>query len=63
MLEGIAKAEKIEISDKDADKEAEEMAEHYGMKKDEFLSEFGGLEIVKYDMKMHKAIEILRDNN
>ncbi len=63
LLEAIAKEEKIEVSDKDADKEAEEMAEHYGMKKDEFLTEFGGLEIVKYDMKMRKAIEILKDNN
>ena len=63
LLEAIAKEEKIEITDKEADKEALEMAEHYGMKKDEFLAEFGGLEIVKYDMKMRKAIEILKDNN
>ena len=63
LLEAIAKEEKIEITDKEAAKEALEMAEHYGMKKDEFLAEFGGLEIVKYDMKMRKAIEILKDNN
>ena len=32
----------------------------YGMKKDEFLAAFGGLEMVKYDSKMRKAIEILK---
>ena len=30
------------------------------MKEDEFLSAFGGLDIVKYDMKMRKAMEILK---
>ena len=60
MLEEIAKAEKIEISDKDAQEEAKKLAEKYQMKEDEFLSAFGGLEIVKYDMKMRQAMEILK---
>lgn len=60
MLEEIAKAEKIEISDKAANKEAEELAKRYQMKKDEFLKEFGGIEMVKYDMKMREAMEILK---
>lgn len=60
MLEEIAKKEKIEISDKDADKEAEKMAERYQVKKDEFLKMFGGLDMIKYDMKMRKAMEIIR---
>ena len=29
----------------------------------ELLKAYGSLDIVKYDMKMHKAIEILKDNN
>ena len=33
------------------------------MKKDEFLGLFGGLEMVEYDMKMRKAIEVLKENN
>lgn len=61
LLEEIAEAEKIEINDKDANKEAEKMAENYGLTKEDFLAQFGGLEIVKYDMKMHKAIEILKE--
>ena len=60
MLEQIAKEEKIEITDEEADKEAEKMAERYQMKKEEFLKLFGGAEMIKYDMKMHKAIDIIK---
>ena len=60
MLEEIAKVEKIEISDEDATKEALELSKKYNMEKDAFLNEFGGLEMVKYDQKMRKAIEIIK---
>ena len=60
MLEEIAKKEKFEINDEEANKKAEELSAKYQMKKDEFLKEFGGLEMVKYDMKMHMAMETLR---
>ena len=63
LLEAIKVEEKIEISDKDAKKEAEELAKKYNMEKDEFLKLFGGIEMVKYDMEMRKAIEILKENN
>ena len=62
MLEEIAKVEKIEISDKDAEAEAAKMAEKYQMKKDEFLQTFGGIDMIKYDMKMRKAMEILKED-
>ena len=39
--------------------EAENMAAEYGVDKTEFLTHFGGLEVVKYDMRMRKALEIL----
>ena len=60
VLEAIAEEEKFEISDKEADKEAEKLAENYGMTKEQLLEEFGGLEVVKYDMKMRKAIEAVK---
>ena len=60
LLEEVAKVEKLEISDEEADQEAEKLAERYGMKKDEFLAAFGGLDMVKYDSKMRKAIEVLK---
>ena len=60
MLEEIAKVEKIEISDEDANKEVKDMSSKYNMKEDEFLNAFGGIEMVKYDLKMRKAIDVLK---
>lgn len=60
MLEEIAKVENIEVTDADAKKEAKEMAEKYNMKEKEFLEAFGGLEMMKYDIKMRKAMEVLK---
>ncbi len=62
MLEEIAKQEKIEVSDKEAEERAKELAENYGMEKDEFLKTFGGLDMVKYDLKMRKAIDVLKED-
>ena len=63
MLEELAKAEKIDITDKEAEEEAQKLAEKYQMEKEEFLKMFGGLDMIKYDQKMRKAIEVLKENN
>ena len=60
MLESIADAEKIEINDEEANTEADNLATKYQMDKEEFLKLFGGLEMVKYDLRMRKAIEVLK---
>ena len=60
ILEEIVKVEKLEVSDKEAEKEAEELAKKYQMKKDEFVKTFGGLEMIKYDLSMRKAIDVLK---
>ena len=62
LLEEIVKKENIKITKKDALKEAEDLANKYQMKKDEFLKAFGGIEMVEYDMQMRKAIEVLKEN-
>ncbi len=62
LLEEVADKEKIEISDKVAEAEAEKMASLYGMSKEDFLSAFGGLDMVKYDLRMRQAIEIVKEN-
>ena len=60
MLEEIAKEEKIGISDEQAETEAVNLATKYQMEKEEFLKTFGGLEMVKYDLKMRQALEVLK---
>lgn len=62
-LEEIAKAEHIEVTDEEAEKETKELAKKYQMKEEDFKKEFGGIEMVKYDMKMRKAIDALKANN
>lgn len=63
LLEEIKKAENIEVTESEAIKEAEDLAKKYNMEKDEFLKLFGGLDMVKYDLEMRKALEVLKDNN
>ena len=60
MLEEIANEEKIEVTDEEAETEATNLATRYQMDKDEFLKLFGGLDMVKYDLKMHQALEVLK---
>ncbi len=63
MLEEIMNLEKVEVSEEEAAKEAEELAKKYQMEKDEFLKEFGGLEMVQYDLEMRKVMELLKEYN
>ena len=63
MLEEITDIEKVEITDKDAEKEAEELAKKYQMSKEDFLEQFGGLDLVKYDLQMRKVVELLKEYN
>ena len=60
MLEEIAKEEKIEITDEEAKEEVKKLSEKYQMKEEEFLMNFGGLDLVKYDLKMRKAMDVLK---
>ena len=63
MLEEIMTAEKIEITAEEAEKEAEELANKYQMKKEDFLKEFGGLEMVQYDLEVRRTVELLKELN
>lgn len=63
MLEEIMNLEKIEVALEDAEKEAEELASKYQMEKDEFLKQFGGIEMIQYDLEVRKVIELLKELN
>ena len=62
VLEAIVKEEKIEVSEEEANNEAEELAKKYQMSKDEFLNAFGGLDMIKYDLTMKAAVDVLKGN-
>jgi len=63
MLEEVATLEKIEITDEEAEKEADNLSSKYQMEKSEFLKMFGGLDMIKYDLEMRKVIELLKELN
>lgn len=63
VIEEIANAENIEFTEEEVKNKAEEMATNYGITVDELIKAYGTLEVVKYDMRMHRALEILKENN
>lgn len=63
LIEAIADAEKIDFTEDEVKAKAEEMATQYGITVDELIKTYGSTDIVKYDMKMRRAMEILKENN
>ena len=62
LLEGIAEAEKIEVSDKEVESDLERISKMYNVEKEDFIKMIGGTEMVKYDAKMRKTLEFLKNN-
>ena len=60
MLEEIVNQEKIEVTDKEAKEHAKEIAKQYNMKEDDLIKEYGGLDMIKYDVKMQKALDVIK---
>ena len=63
VIEKIAEEEKIDFTKEEVEAKAKEMADNYGIKLEELINAYGSLEVVKYDMKMHRALEILKEVN
>jgi len=63
VLDEIMKKEKIEVSEEEAKKEAASLAEKYKMKEDEFLKQFGGIDLIKYDLEIRKTLDLLKELN
>lgn len=63
VLEAIAKAENIEISDERADEEIAKMAEQYKMEADKLKEMMGEAEIdqIKSDLAIQAAVDIVRE--
>lgn len=59
IIEAVAKEENIVVSDKEIDEYALNLASRYGLEKDKFIEEIGGLEYVKLDLRMKKALELI----
>ena len=63
IIETIADEEKIDFTEKEVKARAQEMADNYGIKIEELIEAYGTLDVIKYDMRMHRALEILKESN
>jgi len=61
-LEAIADAENIEVSDEEAEEEINKMTEMYNMSAEAIKTAIGGLDTVKNDVRIRKAVEFLVEN-
>lgn len=63
MLEEIMNLEKITVTEEEIEKEIKDLSAKYKMEEDKLLEQFGGKEMIKYDLEMHKTIELLKEAN
>ncbi|MEH7483638.1 trigger factor [Neobacillus drentensis] len=61
-LEAIAKVENLEVTDEEVDAELENMAGMYNMTVDSIKQALGGLEGIKSDLKLKKAVDFIVEN-
>lgn len=62
LLEAVSEKENIEVDDKESEAHLEEIANTYNIPKEDILNQIGGMEMIKFDLKMKKALEILKNN-
>lgn len=63
ILEKVKELENISVTDKEAEKEADELSKKYNVEKEEFLKMYGGIEMLKYELEVKKVLELLMKEN
>ena len=63
MIEEISNKENITATDEEVEEEIDRLAKLYQMTKEELISAFGDKEMIKYDLRMRRTIEFLKENN
>ena len=59
VLDAIIKKEKIDTTEKEIDKEIDELSKKYNMTKDEFTNQYG-TETIRYEIKFNKVLDLLK---
>ena len=62
LLEAIAEKEKIEVQEEETKNEITDMAKKYEVSEEDLLQMIGGEDMISYDLKMRKALEVLKNN-
>jgi len=61
LLNAIIKEENLEVTEEEAEAEVEKIATENNVDKEEVLEAFGGKEALIYDLKVRKAIELMKE--
>lgn len=59
LLDEIIKKENLSATDEEVSAHAKSQAEKYGCEEKELIEMYGGLDVVRYDLLIHKAVEVL----
>lgn len=62
LIDKVAEEAKIEPSDKEVEEHLNKLAADYQVDKEEIIKMYGDMEVVKYDLKMYKAIDLIKEN-
>ena len=62
LIEAIADKEDLKFTKEEVDNRAEELAKQFGVDVEE-INKVYTKDILEYDLRMHKALEILKENN
>lgn len=60
LIDKVAEVEKIDPTEKEVKDHLAKLAKEYGTTEEEITKMYGGLDVVKYDLKMYNAIEIIK---
>lgn len=60
LLEAVVKEEKIVATDDEIEAELKKIVDTYGVSRDQVLSSIGGTDMIKYQVEMDKALEIVK---
>ena len=61
LLEEVIKAEKIEATEEEVKAEIAKLVEAYQIEETELLGHIGGKDMIEYQVKMDKALEIIKE--
>lgn len=62
LLEAVAEKENIEVTEEEVKEDIERISSMYGVEKEEIVKMIGGEDMIKYDVKMRKALDFLKNN-
>ena len=62
LLEEVSKKENVEVTDEEVKEEVNRISTAYNVPENEVIDMIGGEEIIKADLKMRKAVDIIKGN-